>query len=110
MTKSLKISKKEFEYFAKLICEKTAEERMSYICKNSFNDVIAFCLNEEFITEPLKGIENINPKMAPICNVLKKLDTMYLRNRDKKRKFFLYIHGRLLKRISGERSHSKINY
>ena len=91
MTRSLKIPEKEFEHFTKLICGKMAEERLSYICKNSFNEVIAFCLNEDLITEPLKGIENITPKMKPILNVLEKLDALYLRDRNRKRKVFFHM-------------------
>ncbi|MEK6888605.1 MAG: GNAT family N-acetyltransferase [Nanoarchaeota archaeon] len=91
MTKNLGITAKEFEYFAKIICEKMIEEKLSYICKDGSNRVVGFCLNEDLITNPPSGIENVTTKMEPIFNILEKLDKLYLKCRAKERNIFFHM-------------------
>src|SRR4030042_6361779 len=91
MTKNLEISKKEFEYFAKIICEKIVKKKLSYICKITSNEIIGFCLNEDLITEPVKGIKRVTQKMEPIFKVLNRLDKLYLKNKIKKRNYFFHM-------------------
>lgn len=91
MTKNLGISKKEFEYFAKIICEKMVKEKLSYVCKNLSNRIIGFCLNEDLITKPLKGIEMVTQKMEPIFKVLGGLDKLYLKDKTRKRNYFFHM-------------------
>lgn len=91
MTRNLKISEKEFKYFAKIICEKMIKEKLSYICKNLSNEVIGFCLNEDLITEPPKSIKRVTQKMEPIFNVLDRLDKLYLKDKTRKRNYFFHM-------------------
>ena len=97
MTKSLNISNSEFRVFVKLICEKMAREKMSYVCKNNVNQVVGFCLNEDLVTEPLSKSVKITSKMNPIFVLLGRLDNSYFRNKKiSQRKFFhLFMVGSL---------------
>ena len=82
MTKSLGITESEFRTFAKAICERTAKEKMSYVCKDGAT-VVGFCLNEDLVTEPFSTSMNITSKMDPIFAILSSLDEEYLKNKER---------------------------
>jgi len=91
MTKNLDITESEFKNFVTIICNKCVKEKLSYICKNSHNKIIGFCLNEDLIDDGDISLDKITPKMNPILNLLGSLDSSYLKNKRKTKNTFFHL-------------------
>jgi ribosomal protein S18 acetylase RimI-like enzyme len=91
MTKSLGITESEFKVFATVICKKCIREKLSYVCKNSQNKVIGFCLNEDLISDDSSSFDKVTKKMNPIFNILEMLDSSYLNDKQKIKNFFFHL-------------------
>ncbi len=81
ITKSLKMTYKDYEPFARDVVEKAAKEGMSVVAVDKNNNVIA-CAIAEDIVNPFKPNVAKYPKMKPIFALLDELDRPFLKGKN----------------------------
>ncbi|ETW92076.1 MAG: hypothetical protein ETSY1_45285 [Candidatus Entotheonella factor] len=78
MAKSLGITEEEFLVFAEILCKRAVKEELSIIARCQKTDhIIGCCIAEDFTTEILGDLKEINPNFIPIFALLNELDEKY---------------------------------